>query len=715
MAYRDRILGLSGLQSFWEFDEAAGATSFADSQGSVTLTGSGTITAGDPGVITDGGNSLNLPNTVSLGTCSAGNNYGFESAASSTYYDPNADTADTGWTRSTGATNFGCVDDAVRQPTNASTSGDGATLSTSTSGAKTGIKFGTGTYDASATYKLWVYAAAGSKRKIQVETSTNDGTSWNAIADLQTSTTAGWVSLDVTSLITSQATLDAFAARFTATSTGGGGTTAATIYAAYLSADTAGTALPFTVETWISIDAAPDANQRRILFKRGGTPTTGYDLSYISTEWHFGRWVGGTEIAAKQTGITVTTGTYHVVGTYDGSNSKLYVNGSLIATGASDTRALNATGTNLYVGSSNGAIAQAMNGHVDGIAIYNRALTATEVADNYTAGTASSGTSLSILPAAETDVAQALSTTVGPAVSASIAAALETNTAQALSSTVGPALSASITAALETDGAQPLGFTKAALSASLNPAVESDLAQALGFTKSPITRTLGPALESDLAQLLAFTVESPITVNLIPATEADAAQPVSFTQQALNVSIAAALESDTAVVLTFSQGGAPINVTLLPAAETDAAQALSFSQAPLSLSIAPATEADVAQVLGITQTPISRTLTPATETDLAQAIGFAKAPVTVTLNPASETNAAQLLSFTLGSAIQASISPASEADLAQSLAVSQGPISVTLVPATETDRAVALVVAGPPSATGRVIAKFYLTKPGFYG
>ena len=388
MAYRDRILGLSGLLSFWEFEEASGPT-FADSQGSISLTASGTYTAHAAGVLAEGGAAIYLPNTVSLGTLSAGNNYGFESTAgSTTYYDPNADTADTGWTRSTGATNFGCVDDAVRSPTNASTGGDGANLSTSTSGNKTGVKFGTGVYNSTATYKLWVYAAGGTKRKIQYETSVNDGTSWAAIADLVAAgAAAAWVSVDVTSLITSQAQLDAFAARFTCTSTSGGGATATTIYAVYLEQVVPGSAAePFTVETWVDIDTTPDANERRIAFKRGGAPTQGWELAYINSEWHFGRWVDGTEIAARQTGLTLAAGTYHVVGTYDGANSKLYVNGSLVATGAADARGLKATGTNLYIGSSNGAIGQALQGYGDAIAIYDRALTGTEVSDNYTAG-----------------------------------------------------------------------------------------------------------------------------------------------------------------------------------------------------------------------------------------------------------------------------------------------------------------------------------------
>lgn len=105
---------------------------------------------------------------------------------------------------------------------------------------------------------------------------------------------------------------------------------------------------------------------------------------------------------------TISTGTtYHVVGTCDGTNVKLYVNGSLISTVACGPLA---TGTAAMLIGKTGFNSAFTNGVIDEVAIYGTALSATRIAAHYTAGTtsgsAASGTaSLSLTASGGTSAA----------------------------------------------------------------------------------------------------------------------------------------------------------------------------------------------------------------------------------------------------------------------------------------------------------------------
>jgi hypothetical protein len=75
---------------------------------------------------------------------------------------------------------------------------------------------------------------------------------------------------------------------------------------------------------------------------------------------------------------------HHVVGTYDGATMKLYVDGSQKAS-AAQTGAVTQSSNALTLSSLSGS-SEFFNGRLDEVAIYNRALSATEVQTHYTAG-----------------------------------------------------------------------------------------------------------------------------------------------------------------------------------------------------------------------------------------------------------------------------------------------------------------------------------------
>jgi len=86
------------------------------------------------------------------------------------------------------------------------------------------------------------------------------------------------------------------------------------------------------------------------------------------------------------TGDTMTIGEwYHIVGTYDRVNRKIYMNGALITENAY-TAAINTNDEPLEIGRHANLIANAYPNQIAQPRIYNRALTAEEVQRNYNAG-----------------------------------------------------------------------------------------------------------------------------------------------------------------------------------------------------------------------------------------------------------------------------------------------------------------------------------------
>jgi hypothetical protein len=112
----------------------------------------------------------------------------------------------------------------------------------------------------------------------------------------------------------------------------------------------------------------------------------------------FGYWLGrdnGNLMFSAGDGTTslrpvVTQGVntmYHAVGTYDGTNARLYVNGVLVSTVSTGVGVLNYTGvTTGYIGQLTGLTGtRYWTGQIPVVRIYNRALTAAEVMQNFLA------------------------------------------------------------------------------------------------------------------------------------------------------------------------------------------------------------------------------------------------------------------------------------------------------------------------------------------
>lgn len=143
-----------------------------------------------------------------------------------------------------------------------------------------------------------------------------------------------------------------------------------------------GSGVDFTISTWVKTDASPN-----------------YQLVYakdsVALEYHLRLYGGGDNKfhflvnagAADLTGTTnISTGTwYHIVVTYDGTNLRMYNNGTLETTTAFTSDVTD--GTSVFeVGRSAGVGGGYWDGIIDEIGLWKRELSQDEITDLYNAG-----------------------------------------------------------------------------------------------------------------------------------------------------------------------------------------------------------------------------------------------------------------------------------------------------------------------------------------
>lgn len=151
-----------------------------------------------------------------------------------------------------------------------------------------------------------------------------------------------------------------------------------------------------TVEAWHKPAVFTGSSVKQVLacFGQDNASLAAYNLfhSGSSTSNHvfgFAVNVAGTLKTATATAPTLTAGTtFHVVGTYDGTNVRIFVNGVLqgttAATGAISYASVGAIG--LVMG-NDGSLSDAnLQGTLDEVAIYNYALSATRIAYHFRQG-----------------------------------------------------------------------------------------------------------------------------------------------------------------------------------------------------------------------------------------------------------------------------------------------------------------------------------------
>jgi hypothetical protein len=137
-----------------------------------------------------------------------------------------------------------------------------------------------------------------------------------------------------------------------------------------------------TIHVWCSSNVS-DGNYRSPLMKTtNGTWSNGYGFFQQGGNFYFfiNQWNAPQVVSVSKTTFSLTS----FVATYDGTNIKLYENGILRQTGSSFTSNVSNSTTNLEIGRGGGSLYY-WNGKIAQVSIYNRALTAQEIQQNFNA------------------------------------------------------------------------------------------------------------------------------------------------------------------------------------------------------------------------------------------------------------------------------------------------------------------------------------------
>jgi hypothetical protein len=138
---------------------------------------------------------------------------------------------------------------------------------------------------------------------------------------------------------------------------------------------------PLTLEAWIKPASLPASGSFTSIL----TKAESYSLQFNGPKLEFTIIQSGTRHRLQAASGAIAAGNvYHVVGTYDGTTQRLYINGAQVASAALSGGA-SATSNPLCVGSWDGT-SEFFNGVIDEPAVYGKALTAEAVARHYTAG-----------------------------------------------------------------------------------------------------------------------------------------------------------------------------------------------------------------------------------------------------------------------------------------------------------------------------------------
>ncbi|MBL9135193.1 MAG: immunoglobulin domain-containing protein [Verrucomicrobiales bacterium] len=154
-------------------------------------------------------------------------------------------------------------------------------------------------------------------------------------------------------------------------------------------------ATAFTVEAWLQPNADTTTANPTCALSSGAfsDPRSGWLLYQIDTGWSFRMYnQNGTATAVNISGggAPAVGSWYHVVATYDGTTATLYVNGTVAGTGTPPSYVPSAGGSMFIGGRSDSSFW--WNGQADEVAVYGKALTATEINDHYKNGTSAAPT-----------------------------------------------------------------------------------------------------------------------------------------------------------------------------------------------------------------------------------------------------------------------------------------------------------------------------------
>jgi len=138
-----------------------------------------------------------------------------------------------------------------------------------------------------------------------------------------------------------------------------------------------------TVDIWVKLQSTTPFGTAWIVGRESSYRMiyTNSIFTWVCGTVNNGWYTTGTVVSAPS---TPTSGIYNVVGTYDGSNLRIYLNGVLITTGSAISGNILNNGTYYLFNSVAGSVDNG-KGLIYNTKLYNRALSASEVLQNYNA------------------------------------------------------------------------------------------------------------------------------------------------------------------------------------------------------------------------------------------------------------------------------------------------------------------------------------------
>ena len=137
-----------------------------------------------------------------------------------------------------------------------------------------------------------------------------------------------------------------------------------------------------SIAAWVNMDLTGDGFQRIVGKATGGSGFGGYAL-YVNTNGQPRVAFGGTQTTTAATGLITASTWHHIVGTWDGSTARVYVDGVLVDSLTAGSGPGSST-ADLHIGADPSFPGtRDFKGLLDEVAIWSRTLSESEIADLY--------------------------------------------------------------------------------------------------------------------------------------------------------------------------------------------------------------------------------------------------------------------------------------------------------------------------------------------
>ena len=317
-----------------------------------------------------------------------------------------------------------------------------------------------------------------------------------------------------------------------------------------------------SVETWVKLDAypstglnySPAGKDAAYRFTIGPSGSVSFTIATVNNGWY----TPGTSVSAS--GALQLGAWYHLVGTYDGARTKIYVNSGTPVQGAQAISGNTVTNVTSFKSSYNTGNITYLKGAIDSTALYNRALTPSEIADLYAFGVQDYGLSTNATTGTVTIATGATSTAITANIINDQLPGIDKNFTITLSSPTNATLGANTAHTYTITEVTPnptIGFLSATASTT----------EAETIVTVPVVLSTASAVDTSVSYSIAGGTAIIGTNYSATTTSGTVTIPAGATSTSITFAIkqSAQKDSDLTVLVTLSS---PTNVTLATSTHT---------------------------------------------------------------------------------------------------------------------------------------------------